>query len=92
MKAKNYVQVFEGLRFVFEGPKYIIREANRDGYVWSDKGGEKKYFHIVNTICIPRDVHEYFNADGIGKQVITHCLFDDAEVAGIKFYTERCGF
>lgn len=92
MDTVNYVQVFEGLRFVFDGPNYKIRETDRDGYVWSDRNDEKRYFVIVNNICILRDVHEYFNVDGIGKKVLTHPLFDDAEAVGIKFFTERCGF
>lgn len=87
----NVVHPLERLTFIFEHRRYPIREEHRDGYVTSDRG-DRRYFTIINGVCTPEKVKEYFNPHGIGLRVLEHPLFEDSEPVSIEFYTNRCGF
>lgn len=87
----NQVRPLERLAFLFECREYPIREDLRSGYVVSDLG-EKRFFIIVNGVCKPEEVQDYFNTHGIGRLVLDNPLFDIGEAVEIHYFTNVCGF
>ncbi len=87
----NQVRPLERLAFLFECREYPIREENRHGYVVSDRD-EKRFFTIINGVCRPDEVQDYFNTQGIGRLVLDNPLFEVGEPVEIHFHTPRCGF
>ena len=87
----NQVCPLERLHFLFEHSRYTIRPEDRHGYVLSDRD-ERRFFTIVNGVCTPEEVQNYFNSYGIGRMVLCHPVFEVGEAVEIQFYTQRCGF
>lgn len=87
----NQVRPLERLAFLFECREYPIRKENRHGYVVSDRD-EKRFFTIINGVCRPDEVQDYFNTQGIGRLVLDNPLFEVGEPVEIHFHTPRCGF
>lgn len=87
----NQVKPLERLSFLFECREYPIRKDNRHGYVVSDRD-ERRFFTIINGLCTPEQVHEYFNVPGIGRMVLNQPLFEVGQAVDIKYHTQRCGF
>ena len=87
----NQVRPLERLAFLFECREYPIREENRHGYVVSDRD-EKRFFTIINGVCRPDEVQDYFNTQGNGRLVLDNPLFEVGEPVEIHFHTHLCGF
>lgn len=87
----NQVRPLERLVFLFECREYPIRKENRHGYVVSDRE-ERRFFTVINGVCKPEEVQDYFNTYGIGRMVLAQPLFEVGEAVDIRFHTVRCGF